>query len=708
MLSPAGMLGALVGLSVLASCSETVAFLSVDLEVAERTPALTCEGDPRRATRVQIRTTCEDGQMRETTLDLSRAAWSLGGVGLGRCRISARAQNRHGRAVLSGDILAELAAGDNPPQVVALVEEPCGPICDHDGDGVSTSDEQALGLDPFAPDTDGDGLSDQTELMYCCTDPLDPRNEQSKCGLLIESVTPSHGFAGQAVVVQMTEELSEAEVRLGGAVLDDTSIWYRSATGYVSPEAVLGDVTVEADGQRALHRELFAVTPEPPRLVVDLDRQAGAKERYLQHVVDLQTTRDYVLLLGTSTTRQQVVPRNLVRSLGANDAAGSEDPNTGGVDLGPSVGRFDWQAQNYYPSSTDSLLLVLDRETNAPVRATFTTSGAPVALAVSDAAETQASGTIADITAYALIRETDGQTALYVRSAGAPSQRLVVAASEGEPVSFVLERANSAGQVLMQDKLVRIRAPAGGDATAVDIALPSAAGVGLAGDARSSYVCTGLAYDRSSDMTYVACNYRSDCGVGDCPVRGSLLRFGPIADCVAEQAPRASEGAGNNQRKIDSSDGATLDATECWSVSETAGSTAVVGSPVIDREAERVYVLTTAGVFEAPRAALPAVLAPSVSFPWQGSRNHVHTMVRADDGLLYLVDGNWVRRVDPKQSSPEDRLGSRFSVGPGQEATLLAVTPNGSSLDVIRSGSAVSLMTVCLERCETCACALAK
>ncbi len=44
---------------------------------------------------------------------------------------------------------------------------------DRDGDGLSESEEHALGTDPLDPDTDGDGFSDGEEVL-AVSDPLDP------------------------------------------------------------------------------------------------------------------------------------------------------------------------------------------------------------------------------------------------------------------------------------------------------------------------------------------------------------------------------------------------------------------------------------------------------------------------------------------------------------------------------------------------------
>ena len=68
-----------------------------------------------------------------------------------------------------------------PPEEADWSEEPEdaeeaeneNPYLDSDSDGVTDTDEEALGTDPNNPDTDGDGIADGEEI-YLGTDPLDP------------------------------------------------------------------------------------------------------------------------------------------------------------------------------------------------------------------------------------------------------------------------------------------------------------------------------------------------------------------------------------------------------------------------------------------------------------------------------------------------------------------------------------------------------
>ncbi len=58
-----------------------------------------------------------------------------------------------------------------------------GPIPDSDADGLSDDEENALGTDPFNPDTDGDHYSDLFEVRYSGAgfDPLDPNAPALNC-----------------------------------------------------------------------------------------------------------------------------------------------------------------------------------------------------------------------------------------------------------------------------------------------------------------------------------------------------------------------------------------------------------------------------------------------------------------------------------------------------------------------------------------------
>ena len=54
-----------------------------------------------------------------------------------------------------------------------LFAMPIAALMDSDLDGLDFAAETAAGTDPFAPDTDDDGLSDGAELLTFGTDPLD-------------------------------------------------------------------------------------------------------------------------------------------------------------------------------------------------------------------------------------------------------------------------------------------------------------------------------------------------------------------------------------------------------------------------------------------------------------------------------------------------------------------------------------------------------
>lgn len=60
-----------------------------------------------------------------------------------------------------------------PPQPSPAVVEPgpAGAELDSDFDGVSDREEKLYGTDPFATDTDADGLTDRDEVMVFGTDP---------------------------------------------------------------------------------------------------------------------------------------------------------------------------------------------------------------------------------------------------------------------------------------------------------------------------------------------------------------------------------------------------------------------------------------------------------------------------------------------------------------------------------------------------------
>ena len=61
----------------------------------------------------------------------------------------------------------------DPANLDPCIPNPNSPNCDLDGDGLTTSQENANGTNPSNPDTDGDGINDGTEVLNG-TDPLNP------------------------------------------------------------------------------------------------------------------------------------------------------------------------------------------------------------------------------------------------------------------------------------------------------------------------------------------------------------------------------------------------------------------------------------------------------------------------------------------------------------------------------------------------------
>ena len=61
----------------------------------------------------------------------------------------------------------------DPANTDPCIPNPNSPNCDLDGDGLTTSQENANGTNPSNPDTDGDGINDGTEVLNG-TDPLNP------------------------------------------------------------------------------------------------------------------------------------------------------------------------------------------------------------------------------------------------------------------------------------------------------------------------------------------------------------------------------------------------------------------------------------------------------------------------------------------------------------------------------------------------------
>lgn len=655
-LLPAAALLAVAG----ASCTETVAFLSIDLVLPAREPALLakCTLDPRRAATVTLTADC-GGEVVTGTYRVSQGTVSLSDVPLGRCTITVGAHNAAGRKVLAGQTTTELVPGENTPVTVTLLEEACSgqqATCDADGDGLLDADEGDLGTDPLSSDTDRDGLEDGFEVQQCCSNPLaPPAAGDPQCTLAIQKVDPPLGPAGESVMVKASTALKSPKVKVGGVALDDQLADLTVVFGKVGKGAVLGDVELHSDGQKSLpFPPLFPVLLEDPAMIYELDQKAGGKVGLMLQATDMVTTSQLQAILGTT---------------GA----------TGGS------------------TARRATLLLRNRTLKIQVRLPVAQNGTPVALST-------ITGTVG------VLLRTDNGTGqlqvLAVDSNGTTSLVRSVALPTPDPVDLVLEPGGKGALVLFRRDLQRVllNSSAAGGAQVVSLSQVVSTLRGGSGP-NPGYTCTGMAYGESSGSAsgsgavHVACNARpASCPAGvKCAEQAHLLQAGPLADCLA--ATRAAKPG-------------TLPA--CWAewTAPTKGALAM-GAPVLDVKGSATYLLTTVGVTAAPWGPVkpstqPRPLSTVAGFKHAGAVKGVVDLMAVDQGGdLFVVDGGRIRRMSPTAKTPAERLGRLFPVGRSQErAVMLNVTEDSSALDVVTmTGNAVhALMTVCLKRCATCLC----
>jgi len=650
----------LLALLQLAGCDETVGFLSVEMTVTAPTPPLSCDADPRRAAELSFVVSCSDGTTIERTYAVADNAASLPGVPLSSCTITITARNAHGRAVLSGSTgVLEVAEGENEPVSVTLVPELCEPLsdCDADGDGVADSDELALGIDPNLADSDGDGLDDGFELLECCSDASE--RDEAECKLLIQSVFPSYGTAGDTVFLKTTATIVDPQAKLGGAPLLMMGQDTRTFFGLIDDAAVLGPISLTSEGATAVFQDLFAVLRHPPEPVFKIHQEAGADGALMQQLVDLAPLGPDLWLLGRS---------------------------------GPASGP---EIQAKLP-----IIVRYDRGTDHKEQLTLPMSDVtPIGLAVDPAG------------LAVLLEAPSGPLLVFVPAAAEPSPPVVRQfAIKGEaPVAVLIEPGGAFAQVLLRDAIARIDLSRNDTDAITPTALPGASlARGSDRDDRSNGAgdqsvfsdCTGLAYLAPSDAaagqgySYLSCHAPCE-DRPQCKRRGTLLRVGPVKSCLAALSAGAPRAA-------------------CWTVFTTDPAEEFVGAPVVDHVRQQVYQLTRgSGVVSAPfgrPGPLPRLMPPLIPFKWQGRDSTPRVMqLHQASGQLFVVDGPQVRRLEPRAKDLAARFGRSFPVGMvGEEATLITLTPDeqGSVLDVAlqNGGSFASLFSVCRARCSGCLC----
>jgi hypothetical protein len=653
----------ILGLLV-SACSETVGYLAIDLEIPSAFPPLACPNDPRRPQGLKLAVTCDGGTV-EATYSASEGTVSLGGVPLGNCGISVDVTNLSGRVIFSGKASANITRGNGAPMRMTLLEERCdGPPCDSDRDGLADADEKALGTLSSVADSDGDGLEDGVEVKQCCTDPRPGSSvtQQGECRLLIQRVDPGYGLPGAAVSVVVSrklEDLSRVTLDLGGAPLERRLLASPIAIlGDVGPAAVLGEVKVASGQNGGVYQDLFAVLRSEPQLVAQLDEQAGAKGSVIQDLADLGFVGNTLLLLGTVAGKAATVASNAVL-LAVDRMAGTYRR----ADLGPC---------------------------------------APIALAAGNAR------------IVVLARDGQGTGLVVVEgllSPGGPTVRMVRGLPDRVPVSLALEApAEEVVEILYQDALQRLPITPG--AVGPGFVLSSQSGSGQpprVGSGADFQRCTGLAFHREANgdgSTYLACHLPSEpCPAGEpsCEPTAQIIRVAPVDRC------------------LQLSGGLPPGAAGCVASFASEGPAAALGAPVVDASKGEVYQLASSGLLSLSLDASGSaarrleLLVPTTWLGEPGLRIMAAYQMdqTGDTAHLFVADGPLVWRLEPRQSDEERRRGRPFSVSQsGDRATMVAVSQDGTLLEVARrnpaSGNLVSLMEVCLKRCEGCLCAPGK
>jgi hypothetical protein len=624
------------------ACSETVGFLDINLLVPDRSPAIVCKDDPRRVVKISARATC-DGEAIERSAVVQPGAdgsFSVMGVPLGRCTLEVTAINAHDRVVLSGKVSGPVSAGENAPVDLQLVEERCETAdCDGDGDGLADTDEKAIGTSAESLDTDGDGLEDGLELYQCCTDPMKPEGQCRE--LLIQRVEPGMGPVGSTVLVKASAPLEQPDVAVGGLPLQNLFADSTIALGSVAPGAALGEVQLTSGGGKVSYQHLFAVLHDPAQILPELSNKASGSAPAMYQLVDetFDGTRQY--LLGRSFAK------------------------TGTTGEGTS--------------KVVPVLLQLDHERATAFKTVVAGSGEPVAVSA-------AAGRVLVLLSSA----GRAQLVLYTPpkltpNLGPPRQVALPdpnqAALLDAPVALELETTGDTAQLLLRDRIARIKFDSDGKAGAVQ-ALPlgpvSCVGMAIQGNNSASGA-------NARGATFISCNAQGPCPPGGtCDAVGQLLRLPP--DCL-DFSSNVNPGAASGP--------------SCGSVHMLVDPRPLVGNPVVDPGRGRLYALGAGGVV-ATDLANPAQLVPTlVPFKWAGSVTTGDVMAAAGSHL-FVVDGPQIWRMEPGSADASRRRGKSFPVSRGtDEAQLVAASADGTALgiSVRHTGGFDWIANICLSPC---------
>lgn len=638
---------------VVTGCSETVSFLTIDLQLPSWNPPLVCDGDPRRVKTVTVRATC-DGEILEASGPVDQGSLGLEGLPLGECKIEVEALNASGRTVLTGESSGTLERDLNTSISIQLLEAPCDKSgCDTDGDDLADLDEKALKIDPEEIDSDKDGLEDGLEVLQCCTAPDDATGDNGRCQkLLIQRVEPGLGLVGTTVLIKASAPLNNPQVSLGGSPLTDLFADATIVLGRVAKDAALGDVVLVSDNTKALYPPLFAVLRGLPELVTEISHRAAGNTPPMYQLVDQTFSGPLHYLLGRSITS------------GPSGATNAAIPILVQVD--------------HTKTPPASIKAIVSVQGDPAVK------GEPVAMAASD-----------KLLAVVLSDNGSAVLALYNLSASGAtgSAKRIVFGSQlqklmRDPMDLVVEPQGDLFQLLLRGALVRFQVSAEGKVSkvrAIEVRemLPSLPDPNTT---KAPLTCTGLGIapvgNATTTISFLGCNQALVCPPGAaCDERGYLVRV--PAGCLA-----LKQGSDTSLGKA------------CGTAHLLAPATRAVGAPVVDLGRRRVHLLTTAGLVSTSLDNPSKLLPLHVAFPWPHKAKTPQLMALHDNsGHLFVADGPMIRRLEPYKGSAAERLGRGFPVGgPTDEATTLVISPDRQTLAVGRQlfGSVSSLMGICL------------
>jgi hypothetical protein len=652
-------------------CSETVGFVTIQLQAPTLSPQVSCELDPRRTHQLELAVRCGESLI-EQTYAMPSSGWSMPELPLGECEVAVQTKNKHGRLLLAGKQNVTIAEGENGNVTIDLVEQTCTrPDCDSDADNVPDIDEQGLGLNPNKYDTDNDGINDGVEVYECCSDPTKP--DGADCKLTIQQIFPLLAEANDSVLIRATKPFTDPVVTgAGQKFIDPPNLPFENTTIYIgqlNPKATIGPISLK-DGKSSAEDTfdipgfgtmLFGALMRAPQPSIELTTGNAVMTR----IVDIAALGQDLFVLGE----------------GASGTFGNTVP---------ILLRYRHGFQSEKVAGSDPTL----RSRALAIAAGF--------------------GRVAVL----LTRGVKGADLLHYtpKNGSVTSMQRIELPSVVNARHLAVESGGQSVLVLGSDALWRVSL---NNKSAAQIPLSivtngATGGAGSQAQARPSN-CTGLAYQPlnsiagvSDGAVYIACtgpcdttqtkalpnNANGQNASGDpndgsyteCKAPLMLVYLPSVAGCLGSSA-----GANSTCR---------------FQVATSPGPDQAVGAPVYDERRNRIYLAgRRSGIYTSPIKGVSSLrpMQPTFQIPALTTSPNV-LRLEPERNWLFVANSKVIRRFALEPNAPHP-LAILFSGPNGIEtADALTLTDSGCLLSYVSRLGYSQLTNICLKRGPACPC----